>query len=507
MRRVVIAGVVVVVAVVAALAVIGLVRGLPEDTSDEPQATGESGPDGLAEFYTQELSWEDCGEGRCTRVEVPVDYAEPDGATTELAVKRIPADGDGDRRLFVNPGGPGGSAIEFADYLVTLLGDEVRETYDVVGVDPRGVGESTPLACLPDERFDAFVAADPTPDDEAELTRLRELTTELGEACRAEGGELAAHVSTEEAARDMDVVRALLGAESFDWFGASYGTQLGATYATVFPETVGRMVLDGAVDPSLDGAEAALGQATGFQRALEAYVEDCVADDECPLGSDPREAIERIDGLLSDLDADPLVVGERELTEGLAFYGIAVTLYDRATWPVLTQGLRSALDDDGSVLLQLSDLYFQRGPDGGYPSNIGEVIYAVSCLDVDGEEPTISQVRDRVEEFTDVSPVFGPALAWGTLACADWPIEATSPQVEIDAEGAGPILVVGTTRDPATPYEWSEALAEQLASGVLLTREGDGHTAYGSGNDCIDDAVDGYLVDGTVPDDGTVCPE
>ena len=303
----------------------------------------------------------------------------------------------------------------------------------------------------------------------------------------------------------MDVVRALVGREKLDWFGASYGTELGATYAQIFPDHVGRMVLDGAVDPSLDEVESSFAQATGFQRALEAYVADCVQSDDCPLGDTADAGVQRVVDLMDQLDAKPLPGSDgRDLTEGRAFYGIAVTLYDEQTWPLLTTGLQKAFDGDGSVLVALSDAYFERDEDGSYGSNIGQVISAVTCLD-SPDGLTEEQVRAQIPRFVDASPVFGRALAWGALGCADWPVAATSPRPQIDGKGAPPILVLGTTRDPATPYESAQALAEQLESGVLLTRDGDGHTAYLSGNKCIQKAVDTYLLDGTMPAEGTTC--
>ncbi len=476
---------------------------------EAPQATGEAVDDSLASFYEQDLDWSACGDAQCAQVTVPIDYEDPTGDTLELAVKVYPAgDANSSRAIFVNPGGPGGSALDFADAMSTQFGSSVLDAYDVVGVDPRGVGESTPLECLSDADFDAFTETDPDPDDSAEVTALRQSLTDLGTACQDNSGDLAAHVSTEEAARDMDVVRALLGQTELDWFGASYGTQLGATYANLFPAKVGRMVLDGAVDPLEDSIEASLGQATGFQRAFDAYAADCVEQGDCPIGSSVEEARSTVADFLTQLDATPLQTRDpdRQLTEGQAFYGLALPLYSQESWPVLTQALQQAFDGDGTTMLLLSDTYFSRDPDGSYAGNIGQVIYAVNCLD-ESEQPDLETVRDALPRFEQASPVFGRSLGWGALGCTDWPIRPTSPQEPVTAEGAAPIVVVGTTRDPATPYESAVKLADQLSSGVLLTREGDGHTAYNSGNQCIDDTIDAYLVDGTVPEDDTTCPE
>ncbi len=501
---------VVLVAAIAFAATTSLRDDEPEVPAD-PAPAAEGVPSGLENFYTQDLSWDDCGEARCTSVEVPMDYEEPEGETLKLAVKVIPSTGDGGRSMFVNQGGPGGEAQGFADRMAEQFGDDVLEAYDVVGVDPRGVGKSTPIDCLSDRELDAYAASEPDPDSPAEIKEYRASIVDFGEGCEERSGALAAHISTEEAARDFDIVRALLGATTFDWFGASYGTELGATYATLFPKSVGRMVLDGAVDPSLSAEESAFGQTTGFQRALDAYIRDCVKQKSCPLGTDADAGEDKLISFVEARDSGPLLTGQdRKLTQGHTFTGIAVTLYNKATWPVLTQALTAAFKGDGSVLLRLSDLYFRRAPDGTYQENLHEANPAINCLDAgddDAEASTLQEVQNSLPRFEKASPVFGRALAWGALSCTDWPIKAIHPQVDVDATGSKPIVVLGTTRDPATPYEWAEALTDQLGTAVLVSRQGDGHTAYTSNNTCIKRIVDDYLVDGKVPKDGITCKE
>lgn len=498
-----VAALVVCVAVVVAVAVYLGTRSDERESLAPAPRTAAAGP--LQKFYEQKLAWTSCDGGTCTWVRVPVDYEKPDGATLRLRVLWIGGSGHSRQALFVNPGGPGGSALDFARQLSGTFGSAVTRAYDVVGVDPRGVGQSDPVECLTDRQMDAYVAADITPDDDAELRDFQQSTRTFGERCLKRSGELAAHVSTEEAARDMDVVRGALGQKRLNWFGASYGTQLGATYATLFPKNVGRMVLDGAVDPDESSIASALGQATGFQRALDAYAASCARSSGCPVGSTPAEATRRLSTFFTQLDREPLKAsGSRRLTESNAFFGVAVTLYSQESWPVLTQALRAAFDGDGSILLRLSDVYFDRAADGTYSSNQGQVISAVSCLD-DARRPTLEAMLKRVPEFEKASPVFGRALALGAAGCSVWPAPAAHPQRPVDAQGSAPILVVGTTRDPATPYENARRLADELRTGVLLTRDGDGHTAYLSGNACITKAVDAYLVRGTVPKDGTRC--
>lgn len=477
-----------------------------KDSRPDPSAVKDPAPTGLEAVYAQQLTWSDCGTERCTWVKVPIDYADPGGATLRLRVKVHPSgDKKSTRMLFINPGGPGGSGVDFLGSFVDSASHSLRQTYSIVGFDPRGVGQSTPVACLSDRRLDALLNIDPDPDTRQEIDAFRQSTVELGKACQTRSGALAAHVSTFEAAKDIDVLRAVLGQQKLDYYGASYGTQLGATYAQEFPDNVGRMVLDGAVDPTLDDEQASLGQAEGFQRALTAYIADCVRSAKCPLGRDATAAEAKLAQFMQGLDSKPMKAKNgRILTEAGAFYGIAVTLYDREYWSLLTRELSDAFAGDPSLMLNLFDAYTSRGPDGSYKDNSSEVIVAIRCLD-SSRPPTVAEVEASIPRFEKVSPTFGRAMAWGALGCNGWPIKSTHPQGPVTAAGAAPILVVGTTRDPATPYEWARALAKQLDSGVLVTREGDGHTGFHVGNGCIDAIVDDYLTKDTVPKDGVTC--
>jgi pimeloyl-ACP methyl ester carboxylesterase len=302
----------------------------------------------------------------------------------------------------------------------------------------------------------------------------------------------------------MDVMRAALGEEKLTYLGASYGTKLGATYAELFPERVGRLVLDGAVDVTLDNRQMALDQAAGFETALRAYVQNCLdVTDNCFLGETVEEGLATISGFLSSVDAQPLPAGDRELRVGNAFYGIVAPLYNRDYWFVLSTALTSALDGNGAALLQLSDLYSSR-ENGRYKDNSMEAIYAINCLDEPSAIP-LAEVPAQFGEFEQASPTFGRVFAWGLAGCGGIQVESSEEPLDIRAEGAAPILVLGTTRDPATPMKWAEALAEQLESGVLIRRDGDGHTAYNQGNECVDVVVEDYLIDGEVPDDPTDC--
>ncbi|MFL6004081.1 MAG: alpha/beta hydrolase [Nocardioides sp.] len=472
----------------------------PTSESDEPPA-----PE-LARFYSQQLEWSPCESSECATLEVPLDYDDPDGRTIDLALLRVPATGDHRvGSLVVNPGGPGQSGTDFAAQADLAFGDAVLESFDIVGFDPRGVGESAPVDCLGDRELDELVAADPDPDTAPERREFVRLSEALVTGCAERSGALASHVSTIEATRDMDVLRAALSDSTLDYFGASYGTELGATYAELFPERVGRFVLDGAIDPSLDFRELALGQAAGFETALRAYVEDCIkTQNPCFLGDSVEEGLTRISELLDQIDAKPLPTATgRQLQIGNAFYGIVLPLYVRDYWFLLTSALGDALDGDGSALLRLSDLYNSRGANG-YTDNSREAFTAISCLDDPSSIPP-DEVPAETSRFEKASPTFGDVFAWGLVSCRGAEAGSTQEPLEVDGSGAAPIVVIGTTRDPATPYAWAKSLAGQLDSGVLISRDGDGHTGYNKGNECVDDAVHAYLLDGEVPDDGLSC--
>lgn len=465
----------------------------------------------LARFYDQTLRWTPCQAAsgasgfECTTLTVPVDYAAPDGPTLEVAVNRLRAAGSRIGSLVLNPGGPGGSGIEYAGYATAVVSSAVRDRYDVVGFDPRGVGASDPVRCLDDRETDAMLAADASPDDAGEVQALVTLSEQLGQRCEARNSQVLAHLGTEDVARDLDVLRAALGDDALHYLGKSYGTFIGATYAELFPWRVGRLVLDGALDPRSSSTEINLGQAKGFEVAFGAFLADCLGKRTCPLTGDEAGARAQLADFLAAVDRRPLpAAGGRELTQALAVLGMVFAMYDESFWPQLRSALRAGLSGDGAPLLGLADAYADRGSDGRYRSNQNDVIYAVNCLDRPEPEGP-EQVAAAEPAFEKASPLFGAYIAWSSLPCHYWPVEAESTPHAVTAAGAAPILVVGTTRDPATPYAWAQGLAEQLDSGVLLTYEGDGHTAYRRGSDCIDAAVDTYLLEGKAPADGTRC--
>lgn len=460
----------------------------------------------LARYYEQQLTWSTCDGGRCTTVDVPTDYAHPDDGTVRLSVRVIPATSGDGQSLFINPGGPGASVVGgFDDYMADALGEDVRKRYDIVAVDPRGVGQSDPIECVSDRDMYRLSAFDQTPDDQTERREFAKMWDRFGAGCRAKSGTLAVHMSTEETARDFDIVRAALGSDSFNWFGFSYGSRLGATYATLFPERVGRMVLDGAEDPSAEIVEWTEAQSNGYDVALRAFLDDCATRQSCPFSGEQSESIRKIAALLASLDSQPLKTddAERPLTEGLAYWGLIWPLYAEEAWPDLSDALAAAFEVDGTPLRTLADDYLWRQPDGSFGDNIGEVFPLLTCTDwKDRVQP--ADTPSYAQRFGKTSPIFGPAWAWGMIWCAGVPTSEHS-QVAINADGSAPIVVIGTTRDPATPFEQSIALVKQLGSAVHVTLEGDGHGAYDTGSNCIDSLVDDYLAHGKVPKDGTVC--
>jgi len=463
----------------------------------------------LARFYTQDLAWSKCGPNQCAKLRVPIDYSDPDGDTVKLAVVKVAAARPSQRlgSLLVNPGGPGASAVKYAkaaDYIVTK---PVRAAYDIVGFDPRGIGGSSPIKCLSDRELDSFLGGDQTPDNKPEEQQLADVAKAFADKCKANGGPLLGHVSTIEAAKDMDVLRAALGETKLDFLGKSYGTFIGATYADLFPTKVGRLVLDGVVDPNLTWTQANEGQAVGFETATRAYVQDCVDKGGCPLGNSLDAGMQRLRDFLKALDAKPLPVDDpyvKQLTEGWGSLGVAGAMYNQAQWGELSDALRAAFVGKGSPLMKLANGYAHRSDRGTYEDNLMQAIYPVNCLDR-SDSKDLAHYESDARTLSASAPTWGAFLAWGSLPCGYWSVPANNVPKKISAAGSGPILVVGTTRDPATPYKWAQALASELENGHLITFNGDGHTAYTRSNSCVNDAVDAFLLKGRVPPDGLEC--
>jgi pimeloyl-ACP methyl ester carboxylesterase len=477
--------------------------------SEAPTTPAQGTPQSLDAFYKQRLSWKNCGSGfQCATAKVPLDYSKPSSGQLSLSLIRLPATNKNQRigSLFTNPGGPGGSGVNFVRQAAQSFGSDLRERFDIVGFDPRGVGTSDPIRCLTGPQLDKYFATDTTPDDQKELDALAAQSEGFAEGCESKSAARLGYVGTVNAARDMDVLRAAVGDEKFTYYGASYGTYLGAFYAEQFPKKVRALVLDGAVDPTLSSTALLVEQSKGFETALKAFASDCTKQPDCPLGTSEDAVIDRITAFLKQLDKAPLSNrrDSRKVTESWATMGLATALYAKEYWPLLRQAFAQGMQQkDGTLFMTLADQLVERKPDGTY-SNQSEANMAVNCVDKPNPRD-LPTYRKSVEEAKKASPLFGEFVVWGGLGCVYWPVQAKQAPKPIAAKGSAPILVIGTTRDPATPYKWSENLASQLDSGTLLTLDGDGHTAYLQGNPCITRATDRYLLTTRLPKADTVC--
>lgn len=454
---------------------------------------------GLASYYSQKVDWTKCGEFECATVKVPLDYANPQGESISLALKKREADGIKKGTLFINPGGPGGSGVDLVNSVSRMFSSDLLRSYDVVGFDPRGVSRSTAVDCLTDSETDAMRAS----NEGASLAKG------ISEKCSKKTNPVALldHIDTPSAAKDLDILRQLSGDSKLNYLGYSYGTYLGATYADLFPSNVGRMVLDGAVDPTLSAHQVSLGQAKGFENSLRGYVAYCLKRSSCPLTGSVDDGVKQVRTFLEGLRKSPLKTSdpERPLTYSLAVSAVIGPLYADSIWDTLTMALSQGMKKhDGSMLLRIADLLASRDDKGHYTDNSAVAIIAINCLDypVQGDKTTWA---NQAKELTQASPTFGASMAGSDEMCQLWGHKATHERTALTAKGSAPILVVGTTGDPATPYEWAQSLNKQLSNSRLLTWKGWGHTAYGRADNCITKAVDNYLLSGTLPADNKTC--
>ena len=482
-------------------------------------------PQGLESFYSQKVEWYDCVATagveksadrtgfQCAKVTVPLDYSQPDGQTIEIAMKKHLATGSVRQgTLFMNPGGPGGSGVDNVGAMATTTFAGVQKAYDIIGFDPRGVGASTAITCSTDAEAKAMEGVSPVDGAGAPVAfekraavmseRFKQLEADC--ASRTKPTELLDHVDTVSVARDLDVLRALSGDQKLNYTGFSYGTYLGATYAELFPANTGRLVLDGALDPSLSYSERRQGQALGFERALRNYVAWCQSGQSCPLTGDTDAGVKQIGDVFTSANQSPVpssdpnrpVTGE-EMKRIVGF----VLYFPESSWSAVSEALGQVINEhDASAFRAMADQIAAQ-PQVNAGANIG-----INCLDyrVEGDMATWTAQSKELER---IAPRFATVTEAGDLGCQAWGHTGTQPSKALHAKGAAPILVIGTTGDPATPYEWAEALADQLDSGQLLTWEGNGHAAYtNSGHGpCVTQAVDTYLLTGTMPKKGLTC--
>lgn len=452
------------------------------------------------------LEWVRNGSVDRATLQVPLDYDDPDSDQIEIALSRRPA-GDEDERigvLLINPGGPGSSGIEFAAMAGLIFPREILDRFDLIGFDPRGVGDSTEVRCGDGELMDRFTAADPVPPTPEVAAEVDALIREFADACAEDVGDLLPHIHTEASARDMDRIREALGEDQITYVGFSYGTLLGATYAELFPENIRAFVLDGGYSRSLSSGELSEGQAVGFEQSIDAFSAWCTPE-VCDLasGGDPGEEIV---ALLESIRSEPLPTNDadgRDLTVGLAWTGVIVAMYSPGFWPQLDRALTRARDEgDGSSLLSLADLYNERSSGGEF----GSIQYAFTAYNCMDRVPSTPEEDAAIaERLIEIAPRIGPVFVSTPSPCEFWPVEPRGTTDPFSVPDAPPMIVIATTGDPATPYEWGVLLADELETATLLTVEGDAHTAFGSGIRCVDDAVVDYLIDLTMPAEGTRC--
>jgi pimeloyl-ACP methyl ester carboxylesterase len=463
------------------------------------------------------VSWQSCPEvakaalGKtpanmtydCGKVGVPQDWGNPSGGQQfGIALLRARATNQRNRigSLLVDPGGPGGSGVDLAAYLSVGLPAEITQRFDIVGFDPRGVGKSDQVKCFSDADLDTSFGADPDPVSQADFDKAATFARKMTQGCGDKYGDALRLFSTEQAARDMDAIRGSLGEEKLTYLGYSYGTLLGAVYAQLFPTRVRAFVLDGAVDPTLDSVASGEAQAKGFEHAFDNFADWCKNNaSKCPIAPDARAAVM---SAINTARTNPVRgAGGRSATPGWVYTAVIASLYSESEWSQLATAIDNLRKGNATAMFRLADGYAERDPQGHY-SNLFDANAAVNCTD-DKTVPTLDKIRTLQSDWRAKYPLFGASTALDLL-CAQWPGKR-DPYPTGKAVGAPPIVVVGTTGDPATPYEQTPKLADMLGVGVVLTWQGEGHTAYPQ-TKCITTAVNRYLVDLTVPAKGTTCP-
>ena len=482
--------------------------------ADQPVAKPKSA---LAEFQNQKLNWSSCYDNfECTELIVPIDYTNLKTGNFKISVLRFSALDQKNRigSLIINPGGPGGSGVDYAYNAQYIFDPEILDRYDIVGFDPRGVARSEPIRCLTDAETDAAYATDSKPDNPQEFAAILDDSKEFVEKCKAKTDHIT-HFSTAETARDMDILRAALGDKKLNYLGKSYGTYLGTLYAQFFPKKVGRMVLDGAIDPNVTVMDQNLIQAVGFERSLATFIDDCLKQSDCPLPPTKESATQSIISILQTSATNPLprkkpIKGDdRVATESLLVLGIASALYDDTEgWPKLRTAISQALQGYGDTFLELADIYSGREPDGKYSANELDSGAVIDCLDWP-DTRTVEDIQADAKRFTEQAPVLGPYLAYSSITCAYFPDPTpnalTRPTNKITSIQTTPIIIVGTTRDPATPYAWAQGLHEIFTGSILISLSADGHTGQGRGSACVDNPIDAYFLLDKLPKKDISC--
>lgn len=458
----------------------------------------------VASYYNQKLTWTNCGAKlKCSTVQVPIDYAKPASGAIKISINWLASTGSADLGwLLENPGGPGASGVDFVAGGGDQVGSaELRKHYNVLGFDPRGVQRSAPIKCYNAKDTDHLLYDDFGISGSAEeLANSRVEMKKFIAACQKNSGKIFGFVDTVSAAKDLDVIRSALGSKKLNYLGFSYGTFLGTTYAALFPKNVGRMVLDGAMDPSVSDEQQSLNQLKAFNQALRNYLADCLSKSSCQFSGSVDSAMSRITTFFKSLETKPIKTSDgRTLNADSGITGLIMTLYSNDYWQYLDQAFEGAFKGDGTTFMRLADFYNDRNQDGSYASNTFEANIAVSCLDSRADSSAKAMAAQNAKVLA-ASPFLGRYWLNGAVGCEQWPYPIAKKPASYAAKGSGPIVVIGTTGDPATPYWQSQNLAQKiLANGHLVTFNGEGHTAYGRSNSCVVKTVDGYLIRGIVP--------
>ncbi len=464
----------------------------------------------LPAVYSQTLATHKCGEFLCGTVNAPIDWAKPDGETFKLAFSFKAVEGSG-KYLFVNPGGPGASGIDLATTNLDSVGTpKLRSNYNIVGFDPRGTKGSSPVKCFNAKKMDDFLYGDTgfPPGSPQDLAASRKSMAEFTAACKQNTGAILAHLDTVSAAKDLDLLRAVFGQSKLNYLGFSYGTFLGTTYATLFPQNVGRFVLDGAIDPTVSDEDQNFNQLKGFDLALHNYMKNCIdTQADCPFTGSVDQGLSRISQFFSSVEKKPLATSDgRKAGLAATSTGLYLSLYSNDYWKYLTQAFNQAFDSqDGSLFMQLADFYNDRNADGTYADNMFEAFISINCLDSRSDPSPAAEAKQN-NRMLAASPTLGRFWQYGAEMCAHWSYPMAEHPASYAAVGAPTIVVIGTTGDPATPYQQAVDLAHKvLAKGLLVTYKGEGHTAYGRSNACISGVVDGFLISGRLPSSEPTC--
>jgi pimeloyl-ACP methyl ester carboxylesterase len=463
--------------------------------------------DNTTEFVVNPIVWTACdgstnSEVECGNIEVPFDYADPEQGSFVLYVKKHNAASPADRigSMMVNPGGPGFGGSSLADDAEYYFSQDLIDRFDIIAWDPRGTGESTPAVnCV--DTFDEYFGLDSPPETPEEKQALIDASQAFNDKCAENSGTILPFISTKASAQDINSLRLALGEEKVSFFGFSYGSELGTTWATMFPESVRAIVVDGAVDPNASSIQEGMAQAKGFEGQLATFLKQCSERTTCEFHNN-GDAEAAFDKLVLDIDAKPLEVSKDRtlVTQGVLFTAVAQAMYSDYYWPQLSEALSAAQGGDGQGILQLYDDYYQRKDDGTYGNEL-EAFLAISCLDDPGATST-EEVDSHIEDFIAAAPRLGGNFAYG-YSCALWPVKQAA-KVTITGKGAGPIVVVGTTGDAATPLSSTRKMAQGLEQGILIVVDANQHTGYGA-NSCVVKAVDEYLIKLTVPANETTC--